>query len=202
MKILGGGRDGHDACLAPKDDKHEFNLSYILRQLEAMRDEPPADELHILLQLQPGEQHDGMPAAPAPTQDVLGVVAAVARQSRRAFTVEFRAIYVVPELRGSSIAAALVHLALDDVDKQTEQRMRSGWPMPWGASEFGSRREDKAFVLLPHCMQTSKSFWKRMGFGIGEEVDRKEHKQAVLLSRDDLPPKPRWLYEYRTAGAA
>ena len=86
--------------------------------------------------------------------------------------------------------------------KQTEQRMRSGWPMPWGASEFGSRREDKAFVLLPHCMQTSKSFWKRMGFGIGEEVDRKEHKQAVLLSRDDLPPKPRWLYEYRTAGAA
>ena len=44
----------------------------------------------------------------------------------------------------------------------------------------------QAWVLLPHCMQTSASFWARLGFQLGSEVDHKEHKQAMLRSVDEL----------------
>ena len=195
MKCVGGGPDGHDRDRAPRDDKREFNTDYILRQLESMRNGPEQGELHVLLQVQPASS-SGAPAAPAATEDVLGIVAATARLSRRIITVEFRAIYVVPALRCSTIAPALVHFAFADVEKQTEQRARAGQPMPWGQSQVAHLI---AFVTLPHCMQTSADFWSRVGFQLGEKVDKKEHKQATLGSKEELSrciPEPRW--EYRS----
>ena len=44
----------------------------------------------------------------------------------------------------------------------------------------------KAWVLLPHCMQTSARFWARVGFDIGEEIDKKESKMAMLRSTTHL----------------
>ena len=38
----------------------------------------------------------------------------------------------------------------------------------------------QAWVVLPHCMQTSAGFWARVGFELGAEVDKKEAKMAVL----------------------
>ena len=40
----------------------------------------------------------------------------------------------------------------------------------------------QAWVVLPHCMQTSAHFWRSAGFELGEYVDAKEHKQATLRS--------------------
>ena len=44
----------------------------------------------------------------------------------------------------------------------------------------------QAWVVLPHCMQTSAGFWARVGFELGAEVDRKEAKMAVLRSVGSL----------------
>ena len=44
----------------------------------------------------------------------------------------------------------------------------------------------QAWVVLPHCMQTSAGFWARVGFELGAEVDKKEAKMAVLRSVGDL----------------
>ena len=38
----------------------------------------------------------------------------------------------------------------------------------------------QARVTLPHCMQTSASFWAGVGFVLGNEVDKKEAKMAML----------------------
>ena len=57
-----------------------------------------------------------------------------------------------------------------------------------GKANWGLQTADriKAFVVLPHCMQTSAKFWQRTGFSIGEKVDGKEHKQATLQEERDL----------------
>ena len=44
----------------------------------------------------------------------------------------------------------------------------------------------QAWVVLPHCMQTSAGFWARVGFELGAEVDRKEAKMAMLRSVGSL----------------
>ena len=191
MKREGGG-----------EDSDEFNIDYILRQLQPMRGGPEKDELHVLLQLQLGDINRA-PAAPAATEDVLGVVAAIARLSRRVLSVEFRAIYVIPQLRGTSISSTLVHLALSDVEEQTAEsgsrrELRAsprGANVSWGASAVEGL---KAFVVLPHCMQVSAKFWGRVGFQLGQYVDRKEHKQATLRSKSDLSgPEPHWSFARR-----
>ena len=57
-----------------------------------------------------------------------------------------------------------------------------------------------ARVTLPHCMQTSASFWERLGFHLGRNVDAKEHKHAVLRSVDDLT-SPEQPWSFRRCGA-
>ena len=51
------------------------------------------------------------------------------------------------------------------------------WPKPWSAREL---QQLQAWVTLPHCMQTSKKFWERVGFEIGKEVDKNSITMAVL----------------------
>lgn len=42
-------------------------------------------------------------------------------------------------------------------------------------------------------MQTSAKFWGGIGFDLGSNIDRIEHKQATLLSVKQLKPdKSRW----------
>ena len=151
----------------------------------------------MLLQLQCGVPLEE-PAYLAQTADALGVVAAIARLSRRVLTVEFRAIYVVPPLRGTSIPPALVHFALADVAEQTSMQLTRGGPcVPWGTDAVQNL---KAFVVLPHCMQVSAKFWGNIGFQLGRDVDRKEHKQATLSTRSSLAtPTPRWTFKHRHA---
>ena len=198
MQSFGGGCDGHDAYLAPADDLHEFHIEYIIKQIGAMRHAPPPDTMHIQLQLQRGAG-GCRDATKAPTGQVLGMIAGVAKLSRRVLAVEFTAIYVVPPLRGTSLPAALVRLAFADVAKQTEERRRAGGEegMPWTDEAVD---ELTARVTLPHCMQTSASFWERLGFHLGRNVDAKEHKHAVLRSVDDLT-SPEQPWSFRRCGA-
>ena len=55
---------------ASADDNHEFNVNYIIRQLQPMRDGPADDEMHVLLQLQPS-QPAGASSRPAETEAAL-----------------------------------------------------------------------------------------------------------------------------------
>jgi predicted GNAT family acetyltransferase len=172
---------GSDGSAGTLGDSNEFNIDYILRQLKPMRDGPADSQVHVLLQLQAarhGDGHGQVPSALAPTEEVLGVVAAVAKMSRRVLSIEFRAIYVVPRLRGQALANALVHFAIEDVREQTRL----------GNARWSERAMDglMAFVVLPHCMQTSARFWGQIGFELGAMVDRKEHKQATLSSIKNL----------------
>ena len=54
---------------------------------------------------------------------------------------------------------------------------------PWRLAEI---ERLMAFVVLPHCMQTSANFWGRVGFQLGQKVDAKESKQATLSSPQAL----------------
>ena len=122
--------------MAETESDSNFNIDYIVRQIEAMRDGPAPDEAHIMLQLQHATPDDvrrtpagqiGMPRTPlAAPNEALGVVAATARMSRRLLTVEFRAIYVRQRCRGQNLASALVYFALDEV-RHLSQRGE----MPW-----------------------------------------------------------------------
>ena len=47
-------------------------------------------------------------------------------------------------------------------------------------------RKMKAWVILPHCMQTSARFWESVGFELGRKVDCKESKIAMLRSVSNL----------------
>ena len=149
-----------------------------------------------------------MPTPIADTKQALGVVAATAKLSRRQLVVEFRAIYVVRKLRGTSISNALVHFALMDVEKQTEEiRMelsarqaasggsnRRQAAVPWATDQRIRMDDMRAVVVLPHCMQTSASFWGRVGFNTGKLVDKQEQKQATLNNKSGLKGEaPQWL---------
>ena len=188
----------------------------------------------------------GAPLAP----EVLGVTVATLRQSRRCATVEFRAVYLSPQLRRRQLARAMVHFALREAREQCLRHRcgHCGRPL-WAAAQLdtmqarrergrarreergsegkrgeerGSERERErghrthtrtnahthththththahtrmtpllppiyqAWVVLPHCMQTSAGFWARVGFELGAEVDRKEAKMAVLRSVGSL----------------
>ena len=86
-------------------------------------------------------------------------------------------------MRGKSLARALVHAALN-----LAHEVATGGLGCAGAPLAGPRsqaRELGARVVLPHCMQTSAAFWKRMGFHLGDEVDRAP-RMAVLRSVSDL----------------
>lgn len=169
------------ACAA--DEHAEFNIDYIIRQIETMQDGPAADEAHVMLQLRSASNHAGVrdhttasgcresSVLPASMAETLGVVAATVRMSRRLITLEFRAIYVLPRLRRQRLAEALVHFTLEDLRQQVLLGMQ------WTAHDLETM---VCFVTLPHCMQTSAQFWSRIGFEIGKAVDPREQKQATL----------------------
>ena len=120
------------------------------------------------------------------------------RDSRGKAVIEFRAIYVAPQLRNQRVAhvraaresgptaaspahprsdapllllfQALVHFALDESREQCRQ-------LGWSGEKLARM---SAEVTLPHCMQTSARFWERVGFHLGREVDNHEPKMAVL----------------------
>ena len=86
-------------------------------------------------------------------------------------------------MRGKSLARALVHAALNLAHEvATDGLGCAGAPL---AGPRSQARELGARVVLPHCMQTSAAFWKRMGFHLGDEVDRAP-RMAVLRSVSDL----------------
>ena len=151
-------------------DAREFNIDYIIRQLEVMRNGPLADEVHVLIQLQRGSPSQA--STPAAAGDALGVCAATVRMSRRILTIEFKVVYVLPQMRNRALAKALVHFVLDDVRQQT---LAGG--VSWQSHSLHAM---KCFVTLPHCMQTSAKFWASIGFELGQSVDAKDHKQATL----------------------
>ena len=202
------------ACAA--DEHAEFNIDYIIRQLEVMRDGPSANEAHVMLQLQGTGDRDGAsgeggaptrpttrpafssaaadddPGRPlADASEALGVVAATVRMSRRLLSLEFRAIYVLPRLRRQNLANALVHFALDDVRQQVRQgqphALQAQLAEGWRVQwTEAALRSMISFVTLPHCMQTSAKFWARVGFELGKKVDPKEQKQATLRAAANL----------------
>ena len=138
------------------------------------------------------------PQAPAEAGEALGCLAACVRNSRGKAVIEFRAIYVAPQLRNQRVAhvraaresgptaaspahprsdapllllfQALVHFALDESREQCRQ-------LGWSGEKLARM---SAEVTLPHCMQTSARFWERVGFHLGREVDNHEPKMAVL----------------------
>ena len=192
----------------------DFNINYIIRQIEQMKGGPGTNELHVMLQVQTSDASDAdgarQPQLLRDTSEAIGVVAAVARLSRYyppynqgQLIVEFRAIYISPDgqderlaathgdgggagsWRSKKLAEALVHFALEDVREQMEQMEpteQMGF-VPWTEDRL---ERMQARVELPHCMQTAKDFWNKVGFSIGEEVDRVESKIAILRGLDDL----------------
>lgn len=121
-------------------------------------------------------------APPAP--EVLGVTVATLRQSRRCATVEFRAVYLSPQLRRRQLARAMVHFAMREAREQCLRHRCGRCRRPlWAAAQLDTMQ---AWVVLPHCMQTSAGFWARVGFELGAEVDKKEAKMAVLRSVGSL----------------
>ena len=99
-------------------------------------------------------------------------------------TVEFRAVYLEPRMRRRRLANAMVHFALHEAREQcVRQRCRGCGAPAWAAAKLADMQ---AWVVLPHCMQTSANFWAGVGFVLGSEVDPKEAKMAMLRSRRDL----------------
>ena len=116
------------------------------RQLQPMRDGPSYDECHVLLALQPLTDRFSINPAVGEHQ-MLGVVAATGRMSRRVLSLEFKAIYVVPQLRGKSLANSMVHISVQEIGHQTN----SG-KTPWKADTLENMM---AFVTL--CAHPSSS---------------------------------------------
>ena len=139
---------------ASADDNHEFNVNYIIRQLQPMRDGPADDEMHVLLQLQPS-QPAGASSRPAETEAALGIVAAVAKMSRRVLSIEFKAIYVMSHLRSRRLGRQLVHLAIADLAEQTARAGR-GWRRGARAS---SRRSWALWCCRTACRPRRASGW-------------------------------------------
>jgi len=170
-----------------------FNIDYIIRQLETMRHGPTETEAHLLLELQVEDVdcaamallHPGASSGPKAARsrgsgkeaaEPLGVLAATLRSSRRCPTVEFRAVYLSAHIRRRRLASAMVYLAME--------MARLVWREQWNQTLHVDLMQ--AWVVLPHCMQTSAKFWEGVGFALGQEVDRKETKMAMLRHASGL----------------
>ena len=83
----------------------------------------------------------GAPLAP----EVLGVTVATLRQSRRCATVEFRAVYLSPQLRRRQLARAMVHFAMREAREQCLRHRCGRCQRPlWAAAQLDAmqaRRE-------------------------------------------------------------
>lgn len=178
-------------------DAREFNIDYIIRQCDSMRNGLGSGEMHVLLQLQiippstpfstpSGQAGSGCPLAPP--EEAIGVIAATVTMSRRHITLEFKAIYVAPAWRKQRLANAMVAFALQDVRRQTCTPHGGPAGAASRAPVWPKKELDRmmAFVVLPHCMQTSAQFWRGVGFELGDKVDKKEHKQATLRAAKQL----------------
>ena len=130
-----------------------------------------------------------------------GIVAATLRDSRRCTTVEFRAVYLSPQMRRQRLANAMVHFAMQEAREQClRQRCRRCGRPAWAPTQL---RDMQAWVVLPHCMQTSAHFWRGVGFVLGNEVDKKEAKMAMLRSLRDLKGDVSgWAFMRTAVGAA